>query len=527
MPETKIKLRSIVVGLLGMALITSSSMFMALKIGTMPWPILFGTILSMIIIGKMRDSSKLEIAVTETIMASGAMVSAGVVFTIPGVWMIDSERNIKAFPILVTMLVAVALGLLFSALYRKKLIEEEDLAFPHGNASYETINTGLGKGKDSKILFSSMGFSAIFAFNRDAVGVIPSRITLFGGNNLISPVSLWLSPMALSLGAMINQVSAFMWLLGAIVAFFVFTPLSISLGFFSSMGVCDEFRKNIGIGIVIGTGIGVLVKAVLGIIKDGKNGKEERNNTKVKNSFYIPLLVSILSVLVVSLFTPIGIMEAVLAVLGIGLSVLLSGMLTGQCGMNPLEVFGILVMMLSLVLFKSGEESLFLIAAMVSTACGLTGVLMNDFKCGKKLGLDWKVQIKAEAIGAFSAAILSTAMIFLIKKSIGTFGTDTYPAPQAAAVASIINGSGDKSSLIWGIIIGFILYLMNVPSATFGLGFYLPLHISLSMGIGAIISFVLKKKNMLTVKDINLLSSGFMAGEGVIGVFVAIKSIFI
>ena len=505
MPETKIKLRSIVVGLLGMALITSSSMFMALKIGTMPWPILFGTILSMIIIGKMRDSSKLEIAVTETIMASGAMVSAGVVFTIPGVWMIDSERNIKAFPILVTMLVAVALGLLFSALYRKKLIEEEDLAFPHGNASYETINTGLGKGKDSKILFSSMGFSAIFAFNRDAVGVIPSRITLFGGNNLISPVSLWLSPMALSLGAMINQVSAFMWMLGAIVAFFVFTPLSISLGFFSSMGVCDEFRKNIGIGIVIGTGIGVLVKAVLGIIKDGKNGKAERNNTKVKNSFYIPLL----------------------AVLGIGLSVLLSGMLTGQCGMNPLEVFGILVMMLSLVLFKSGEESLFLIAAMVSTACGLTGVLMNDFKCGKKLGLDWKVQIKAEAIGAFSAAILSTAMIFLIKKSIGTFGTDTYPAPQAAAVASIINGSGDKSSLIWGIIIGFILYLMNVPSATFGLGFYLPLHISLSMGIGAIISFVLKKKNMLTVKDINLLSSGFMAGEGVIGVFVAIKSIFI
>ena len=88
-------------------------------------------------------------------------------------------------------------------------------------------------------------------------------------------------------------------------AFFVFTPLSISLGFFSSMGVCDEFRKNIGIGIVIGTGIGVLVKAVLGIIKDGKNGKAERNNTKVKNSFYIPLLISILSVFVVSLFTPI------------------------------------------------------------------------------------------------------------------------------------------------------------------------------------------------------------------------------
>lgn len=527
MSETKITLRSIIVGLSGMALITSSSAFMALKIGTMPWPILFGTILSMIIIGKMKNSNKIEIALTETIMASGAMVAAGAVFTIPGMWMLDGEREVKAFPILVTMMVAVALGLLFSVIYRKKLIEEEDLSFPHGNASFETINTGLGKGKDSKVLFSSMGFSAIFAFLRDGIKLLPSKILLFAGNSVISPVSLWLSPMALSLGAMINHLSAFMWLIGALVAFFVFTPLTLSFGLFSSMGAVDEIRKNIGIGIVIGTGIGVSLKALYEIVKKKKSRESGNKNKETGNRSLLPLIIVIASVLALSILTSLGLKEAVLAVLGIGLSVLLSGMLTGECGMNPLEVFGILVMMLSLILFKSGEESLFLTSCVVSTACGLTGVLMNDFKCGKKLGLDWKVQVKAEAIGAFSAAILSTALIFLIKKSVGTFGTETYPAPQAAAVASIINGSGDKSSLLWGMAIGLILYLLSIPSATFGLGFYLPLHISLSMGVGAILSFILKKKNKLTVKDVNLLSSGFMAGEGVIGVFIAIKSIFI
>ena len=527
MSETKITIRSILVGLLGMVVITSSSAFMALKIGTMPWPILFATILSMLVIGRMKNSTKLEVSVTETIMASGAMVAAGAVFTIPGIWMMDGERNVNAIHILVTMIVGVALGLLFSSLYRKKLIVEEDLSFPHGNASYETINTGLGKGKDSKVLFSSMGFSAVFAFLRDSVKLIPSRITLFGGNTFISPISLWLSPMALSLGAMINEISALMWFLGSVFAFFLFTPLTIALGFFSSIAECDEVRKNIGIGIVIGTGLGVLAKALFQIVRnikrrsnDKKQGEGER-----KNLISIPLI--LLSIIVLTLFTPLTIFESITVALGIGLSVLLSGMLTGQCGMNPLEVFGILVMMLSSFIFKGGEESLFLTAAAVSTSCGLCGVLMNDFKCGNKLGLDWKIQIKAEAIGAFSAALLSTGLIFVIKRSVGTFGTEAYPAPQAAAVTSIINGAGDNSSLLWGIVIGFILYVFKVPSATLGLGFYLPLHISLSMGIGAISAFILKKKEKLTGRGVNLISSGFMAGEGVIGVFVAIKGIFL
>lgn len=519
--------RSIIYGLLGMILITASSMFMALKIGTMPWPILFATILSMTLVGQGERSSLQEVSLTETIMSSGAMVAGGLVFTIPGIWMLDPDATINFFPILCMMVSGVLLGITFSYLYRNRLIVEQDLVFPIGNAAYETISTGIKKGKDSVRLVGSIGFSAVFALLRDILHVFPTRLTLYAGGSLVQPISLWLSPMALSIGAMINTLSAMLWLGGTIFAFFIFTPLSLKLGFFESMLSADEWRKNIGIGIVIGTGIGVFVKAILDhFFQKKEKGKKASSLSLDKKEGVLCLAAVVLSILLLTFGTPLRIQEAILAAAGAGLTVLLSGMLTGQCGTNPLEVFGILVMIASSVLFKGGKESLFLTAAVVSTACGLTGVMMNDFKSGYKLKTDVKAQVKAELIGALMGALLATAMIFVIKRSVGTFGTDEYPSPQAAAVASLIKGSSNNTSLLYGIAIGFVLYLCKVPSATLGLGFYLPIHISLSMGIGAFVSMALKKSGKMGKKDINLVSSGFMGGEGIIGVLVAISSIF-
>lgn len=526
MSKKELTPRSVVYGLLGMALITSSSMFMALKIGTMPWPILFATILSMTLVGQGKGSSLQEVSITETIMSSGAMVAGGLVFTIPGIWMLDPNAKISFVPILCMMVSGVLLGVTFSYLYRNRLIVEQDLVFPIGNAAYETISTGIKKGKDSVRLIGSIGFSAVFALLRDILHVFPTRLTLYAGGSFVQPIALWLSPMALSIGAMINTLSAMLWLGGTIFAFFIFTPLSLKLGFFESMLSADEFRKNIGIGIVIGTGVGVFVKAILDhFLKKKESGKRASSALSKKEGSFV-LAAILLSILLLTFGTPLRLQEAILASAGAGLTVLLSGMLTGQCGTNPLEVFGILVMIASSVLFKGGRDSLFLTAAVVSTACGLTGVMMNDFKAGHKLGTDPKVQVKAELIGALMGALLATAMIFVIKRSVGTFGTDEYPSPQAAAVASLIKGGSDNASLLYGVAIGFVLYLCKVPSATLGLGFYLPIHISLSMGIGAFVSMALKKTKKMDKKDVNLISSGFMGGEGVVGVLVAISSIF-
>lgn len=492
---------------------------------------LFATILSMTIIGRFKESSNQEISITETIMASGAMVAGGIVFTIPGIWMIDPEAEIPFLPIAVMSVCGVVLGILFSALYRNRLIVQQQLVFPHGNAVYETIATGIKKGKDSLKLVVSMGFSAVFAAVRDIFKLFPARLTLFAGNSFIQPVSMWLSPMALSIGAMISRLSAFVWLGGTLFAYLVFTPIAMKGGWFSDFTAVNDFRQNIGIGIVIGTGVGVFLKAIFDIIAKKVSKKTTQPNSKAQASHGSKTLGLVLGVgvgctILLAAGTELSILQALLAVAGAGLTTLLSGMLTGECGTNPLEVFGILVMLASSMLFKTSKMGLFLTAGTVSVACGLTGVMMNDFKSGYKLGTDSKQQIIAESIGAVAGAILSTAMLFVIKKSIGTFGTDTYPAPQAAAVASLVKGGQNNPELLWAIAVGAILYLLKVPSATLGLGIYMPIYISVSMGFGAILAVILDKTGKLQNKDINLISSGFMGGEGVVGVLVAIISIF-
>ncbi|MHC1691763.1 MAG: OPT/YSL family transporter [Sphaerochaetaceae bacterium] len=526
MSEKQLTVRGVVTGIVGMLVITASSMFLALKIGTMPWPILFSTILSMAIVGNFRGSSLQEINVTETIMASGAMVAGGLVFTIPGIWIINPDAHLPMLPIMVMTVCGVLIGILFSALYRKKLIVEQQLVFPMGNAAFETMTTGIKKGKDSLKLLLSMGFSAVFAIVRDAFGWFPSLLTVFQGNGSVQPISLWLSPMALSIGAMIGKLSAFLWLGGALFGYLVLTPLGINLGFFSDFSASSAFRKNLGIGIMIGTGVGVFIKAVVDKCRKKKPAGAVRVKDFSPKTAGIVVSLVLLCSLLLAVGTELTFPQALLATAGAGLTTLLSGMLTGQCGTNPLEVFGILVMLVSMMLFKPSQMSLFLTTGVVSVACGLTGVLMSDFKSGYKLGTDHKQQLWGEAIGGVIGAVFSVFMLFIIKKSMGNFGTDLLPAPQASAVASMTSGIQNSPELLWGAVIGAFLYLLGIPSATLGLGFYLPIHISLSMGLGAILTMILKKGDKISDKDVSLVSSGFLGGEGIIGVIVAICSMF-
>jgi uncharacterized oligopeptide transporter (OPT) family protein len=117
-----------------------------------------------------------------------------------------------------------------------------------------------------------------------------------------------------------------------------------------------------------------------------------------------------------------------------------------------------------------------------------------------------------------------------MKASFGGFGTPELPAPQAAAVAAMVGGLSHVPAFITGCVIGLILYLSKLPSATLGLGVYLPIYISSIMGLGAVLSAVLKK--IFSKKyspehlgeESGLVASGLLGGEGITGVAIAIIS---
>lgn len=527
MADRQLTVRGVITGILGLVVITASSMYVALRMGALPWPTVFVTVLSMTVLGRMKGSTLQEINVTHTLMSAGAMVAGGLAFTIPGIWMVDPSADVKVLPIMAMAICGAVLGTLCSSVYRRNLIEKQKLVYPIGEAAYQTLVTGLSKGKESVKLFASMGASIAFTAIRDAFGWIPSVLTLFKGNALIQPITIWMSPMALAIGAMIGKVSALLWLGGAVLGYLLIVPIGLSFNLFSDMAAANLFRENLGIGIMLGTGVGVFVKAAIDAVRKRRAEKSEGKATSngiASKGLAACIAVGVLSVLLLSFATDMGILVSIVAVLGVCLTTLLSGMLTGQSGVNPMEVFGILVMLLVQVSFNPPLLVLFLTAGLVAVACGLSGDVMNDLKSGYLLKSDPKQQILGEAIGGVVGAVVSVLVLFLMKKSFGEFGTDMLPAPQARAVASMASGLGDSPAFFVGLAVGAVLYVIGVPAATLGLGIYLATNISFIVGLGAIVALIVKKATKVQDNDISLVSSGFLGGEGITGVVIAIIS---
>ena len=113
--------------------------------------------------------------------------------------------------------------------------------------------------------------------------------------------------------------------------------------------------------------------------------------------------------LMISLFTEITFVQSILLVAGIALVTYLSGMLTGQTGVNPMEIFGILVFLIIGAVSKTTFAGAFSIAAVTAVACGLVGDVMNDLKSGSLIGTRAKAQLAAESIGGIIGAEIGRA----------------------------------------------------------------------------------------------------------------------
>ncbi len=528
--KRQLSVRALIVGLLGLVVITASSMYVALRMGALPWPTIFVTVLSMAALSKAKGSTLQEINVTHTIMSSGAMVAGGLAFTLPGLWMLDPDASIPLSSLIVLTVVGAVLGTLFSALFRTKLIEEEALPYPMGIASYNTLQAGTKGGKGARTLFSAMGFSVLFTTVRDYFGKIPALLTVWGGSAILPAFSIWVSPMALGIGAIIGPLFALLWFGGAIFGYYILTPLGIQGGLFASMAEADLFRQNLGIGLMIGTGLGVFFKAVASRLTRQKRLEAEARRLTDGRKRIAVLTVIAGAVLLLCLGAGLGLVEALVLMAGIYLATYLSGMLTGQTGINPMEIFAILVLLAVQLISKPSMIASFSIAAVVAVACGLTGDLMNDLKSGHLLGTDPRQQLLGEGIGGVVGAVLSVFVLLVMRRAFGGFGTEALPAPQAAAVSAMVGGLSHIPAFLIGLGVGLVLYLANLPSATLGLGVYLPIYISSIMGLGSLLSITFKALfSSKTTGDrvdtrTGLIASGLLGGEGITGVVIAIIS---
>lgn len=507
----QLTLRGTIIGSIGCIIITAASVYTALKLGALPWPIVFAAIISLFFlkaIGKGKVSLN-EANVTHTIMSAGAMVAGGLAFTLPAAWMLGYASEVSIFDMLVIALAGVILGLVCTALLRRHFIEEANLEYPIGEAAAQTLIAGNSGGKTGMKLFGAMGFAGIYTALRDLVGVIPS---MFLSNITIPGVSfgIYNSPMLLAVGFLVGTGAVVVWFVGALVANFGIIVGGSAAGLWD-VTTAQGIVSSLGMGIMMGAGFGVIFKDVIPkaikMIKSFSSGEEtnskqlkagEKNTNNKKSSFYkltagmFGIAVAAVALLVCFVLG-LGIIPTLIVVVLAFVATAMSAQSVGQTGIDPMEIFGLIVLLAVAAASDIVQVKLFYVAAIVAVACGLAGDVMNDFHAGYRLGTSPQAQWIGQAIGSVLGAFVSVAVMVLL---LGAYGPDAFGpqslfvSAQASVVATFVSGIPSISSLIVGLVIGVVLYFVKFPSMMLGLGIYLPFYMSFSAFLGAVAKLI-------------------------------------
>ncbi|MCI8608497.1 MAG: peptide transporter [Firmicutes bacterium] len=527
MNTKQLTVRGIVIGAVGSVILTMSSMFIALKLSSLPWPIMFVVLVSMFLLKLLGNTNLQEINVTQTAMSAGAMVAGGLAFTIPGIWILhpDTELNIPA--LLAVTLGGVILGLIFTALFRKYFIDTKKLPYAMGQAAAATLEVGDKDRKKAGLLFSSMGIAGIFTILRDSLGKIPQAFLSSSAMGAYgSYLGIWLSPMLASIGYIIGPVVIGVWFLGALIGDFGILMGGTQLGLWDGMTAAN-IKSSLGIGLMVGTGIGILLKGILPKAKDifGSMFRKGELGDCFISLRWAPIVMALLA-FVFTIIADMGIVASVITILGTWLATSMSAQCVGQSGINPMEIFGIIVLLAAKAVSSIGDVEAFYVAAVVAVACGLVGDVMNDFKAGAVLKSDPKAQWIAEVVGALIGGIVSVLILAVILKAYGNqvFGGEMFPAAQASAVAAMVGGISHMPAFIIGIIVAVILYYVNFPVITLGLGVYLPFYMSATAFVGGVIRFLVDRlaPNFEKESKGTIIASGLLGGESIVGVIIAI-----
>jgi len=519
----QLTVRSLVIGALGSIIITTSSMYVALRMGALPWPTIFVAVMSLAILKALGRTNLNEINVTHTAMSSGAMVAGGLAFTVPGIWILEASSEVSFLSLLVVTLAGTILGVVFTALIRRYFIEKEKLPFPMGLASYETVVAGDKGGKKAKYLFSTMGAAAVFVAVRDGLGWIPSAwssVRLYSRNIFFG---MWISPMAVGIGYIIGPLFTGVWFLGAVLSYFFLIPVGVAAGWFADVGSATAFKDSLGIGLMVGTGVGILLKGILPRAREiylpvKSSGKGSRKKTLR----WIPLVFAAIALFLTTL-TEMTLVSSLLTIVGVWLTTAMAASITGQSGINPMEIFGIIILIAVKSVASLGTIEAFLVAGVVAVACGLAGDVLNDFKSGYLLKTNPRAQIVAETVGGVIGAVVSVIVLFIMFRAYGAMGPGTeLPAPQAYAVSTMVGGLPNTPAFFFGLVIGILIYLMKLPGMTLGIGMYLPMEISTAAFVGGVISFIVGKTKPKSKETGMIVSSGLLGGEGITGVVLAI-----
>lgn len=573
---------SVILGLVMAVIFSAAAAYSGLKIGqvfeaAIPIAILAVGISTLV----NRENALGQNVIIQSIGSASGVIVAGAIFTIPALYILNLPASF--FQTFAASALGGFLGILFLIPFRKYFVKDMHgkLPFPEATATTEILVAGEKGGSQALVLVVSGVIGGIFDFLFSAVGayaeVITSRMVQAGellADKLKIVVRFNVSAMIFGLGYIIGLRYSAIIVAGSVLSSYVLVPLFYHIGgglplplggtatkTLAAMTAEEIFRnyvRHIGIG-------GIAMAGIIGIIRSSKiiagafslayreivHHREEsgtgiaRTQTDLKMLFVV-LLILLTALLIFVFFYGGVVFNVTHALVGLAIVLVIAFLFTTVAanaiaivGSNPVSGMTLMTLILSsLVLVQigltgtAGIISALIIGGVVCTALSVAGGFITDLKVGYWIGTTPRKQETWKFLGILLSAATVGGVILILNETYGFTGDDALAAPQANAMAAVIQPLMSNTPAPWtlylvGAIISVMLVLVNIPPLAFALGMYLPQELNLPLIVGGLVAWWVssrskdEKVNNARTSRGTLIASGFIAGGSLFGVIAA------
>ncbi|MDN4754168.1 oligopeptide transporter, OPT family [Porphyromonadaceae bacterium W3.11] len=579
-------------GILMAVIFSAATAYLGLKVGQVfEAAIPIAIIAAGITTATKRKNALLENVMIQSIGAASGVVVAGAIFTIPAIFILSDkypgQMHVDFFQIFLSALLGGILGILMLVPFRRYFVKDMhgEFPFPEATATTQVLLSSEKGGAQAKPLLISGVIGGLYDFAVSTLGawheVFSSRILLYGAafaekTKLVFKLNTGAAVMGLGYiiglkyAAIICAGSALVWWVivplmsafwGGDIMAFGDPAITIPIGQMSAEEIFTNYGRNIGIGGIAMAGLISIWnsrKIITGAIKlagtelKGKTDSVKSEDTpRTDRDISMKFIVwgVLLALVAIGLFFYIAVVHhnALWAIVGVILVAIIAFLFTTVAanaiaivGSNPVSGMTLMTLILASVVLvavgmngPSGMVSALIIGVVVCTALSMAGGFITDLKIGYWLGSTPKAQQSWKFLGTLVAAATVCGVVIILEKAYGFTGEGSLSAPQANAMAALIEplmmGGGGKWALYGiGALLALVLTLIKVPALPFALGMFIPLQLNLPLIVGGFISWYVGSRskdaalNKARKDKGTLLASGFIAGGALMGVVSAI-----
>lgn len=524
----------------------------------------------------LRRDSILENNLVQTIGSAGESLAAGAIFTLPALFLWAEEGKIEYPSLLTIFFIALFGGLLgvsFMVPLRQALIVEEHgtLPFPEGTACAEVLLAGEEGGSKAGSVFTGLGIAAVYKFIADGLKLFPSEIGYAFKGYAGSQIGIQVLPSLAGVGFICGpKISSYM-LAGGTLSWFVLMPaialfggdatiypgsdpISAMLAADGPSALWSNYIKYIGAGAVAAGGVISLIKTFPLIVRTFKQAMAsmskkhaQKNALRTQQDLPMPALLVLLVVIVILIWViptfPVNPIGALIIVIFGFFFASVSSRMVGLIGSsnNPVSGMAIATLIIATLLLKvtgtsgtTGMVGAIAIGGIICIIAAIAGDTSQDLKTGFIVGATPKKQQLGEMLGVVVSAAAVGFVLYLLNEAWG-YGTEQLPAAQATMMKMLVEGIMN-AELPWalifiGVFIAVVAEILQIPVMPFAVGMYLPFSLSAGIMAGGVVRFIVEKikgsaeeKKARSDKGV-LFTSGLIAGEGIMGIVLAILAV--